>query len=957
MQQPLPSDRSAAFVDDLVRAANGAALRLEDPPRPPTSNPDTSITTHSSSSNAIHNKPLPRQALIPSALAVDSTATATTADSRTTITTSTTTMTSTTLTPTGTDSHPPPPPPPPPPLTTNDRLRYSLDQPPPPPYSVRAGSHGSTVITSSLSAAAEDRLFQVQELARQYPTSGNGLSFSANQPALVCADTMHDQQYLLVGSTNALHSIDLTLPQDRQMFKTHIQGVAFKEIHCLEDLGLVVVIAGRNSRVRCYDYEAMKRLIAYGHSKEGQGRVVEGGKLGSMKNMIQLRVETAFSKDDQSSGQDSNNNGVSNGSSRRHRQSSSIDRSLLSPLRAESPGSGPGQGSGSGTEDERDPTSKRSKQRPMSLGGLASLAHDHVMKNNKQPQQSTTTNTSGQSTAAPVAGAKSKRLSQMASYLSNAAASSTMAAQILNSQDSPSEEAISCAMRFTKVRQTKDAMALDFHYTPSTVFMTVLSKTGIDIYSRPRTACGRKGPAWLLARSNGPQAGLRTREGQGADISGTETSGRPSTSTLGGMASTSPPLSTPDHELLEWRQYKQFYHPEAPSFMTVVKTPQEITDIILGKGPRACVINVANMSVTDLHRQENGNMIQGLGKKLGFRSSQLWHSFETIPFDVPAHILYPATVEAIYGRRDEKSSSSNYNSNYGRVGQQERGSSNSPYTHHRASTMDTIQLSSDLTSRTVPLTTLQSQPMEMPDFPSSSSSSSSSSSASPETEQRTSREGQHRTSYDGATRRTIKTRMVTSDQVLNMAFSHCTATQLFLSTYGSQSRIVDLGGKPQSPIVLEWGSFPPQSVDFLKTGNDIYVVGFEKTSITVYSLSTGKKVKEILKRDLVQSSAGLNTLALDSQSSRSSPPSMLSQSPPPSTAVSSSSLSSSLTSAASSASTTAIKYLGRDNVAEDSMGLFFSYLHPKNGTSICKLAIAPPPPETHLHQPIEGFDS
>jgi len=771
---------------------------------------------------------------------------------------------------------------------------------------------------------------------------------------------MHDQQYLLVGSANALHSIDLTLPKDKQLFKTHIQGVAFKEIHCLEDLGLVVVIAGRNSRVRCYDYEAMKRLIAYGYSKEGHGRVVEGGKLGSVKNMIQLRVETAFSKDDQPSGQVSNN-GINNGSSssRRHRQSSSIDRSLLSPLRAESPGSGPGHGSGSGTEDERDPTSKRSKQRPISLGGLASLAHEHVMKNNKQPQQPAAANATGQSTAAPGASSKSKRLSQMASYFSNAAANSTMAAQILNSQDSPSEEAYSWAWQFTKVKQTKDAMALDFHYTPSTVFMTVLSKTGIDIYSRPRTVWGRKGPAWLLARSNGPQPGVRTREGQGQgpENSGAETPGRPSTSSLGGMSSSSPPYLMPDNELLEWKQYKQFYHPEAPSFMAVVKTSQEITDIILGKGPRACVINVASMSVTDLHRQENGNVIQGLGKKLGFRSTQLWHSFETIPFDVPAHILYPATVDAIYGRRDEKSGSSN--NNYGRTGQQERSGSSHPYTHHRASTMDAAQLSSEVTSRAVPSTTLRSQPVEVPDFSSSSSSNSSSSSVSPETEQRTSRDGQPRTSYDGAARRTIKTRMVTSDQVLNMAFSHCTTTQLFLATYGSQSRIVDLCGKPQSPIVLEWGSFPPQSVEFLKTGNDIYVVGFEKTSITVYSLTTGRKVKEILKRDLVQSSAGLNTVAVDPQSSRSlatSPPLMLPQSPPTTTSVSSSSLSTSLTSVASSASTTAIKYLGRDNVAEDSMGLFFSYLHPKNGTSICKLAIAPSSLERHLHQPVDGFD-
>lgn len=857
-----------------------------------------------------------------------------------------------------------------PPLPPNDRTRYSLDQPPPPPYSLRAGNRGSTVITSTLSTAAEEHLFQVQELARQCPTSsGNSsISFSSanNQPALVCADTMHDQQYLLVGSANALHSIDLTLPQDRQLFKTHIQGVAFKEIHCLEDLGLVVAIAGRNSRVRCYDYEAIKRLVAYGYSKEGQGRVVEGGKLGSMKNMIQLRVETALSKDEQAAG-DSNGPAHGSSSSRRHRQSGSIDRTLLSPLRAESPSSGPGHGSGSGTEDERDPLGIRSKQQPMSFVGLASLAHEH--KKNKQPQA--TPNVSGPSTTTQTAGGggtptKTKRLSQMASYLSNAAANSTMAAQILNSQDSPSEEAVSWAWSFTKVKQTKDAMALDFHYTPSTVYMTVLSKTGIDIYSRPKAVWGRRGPAWLLSRSNGPHPGLRTREGPIVEGSGAETPGRPSTSSLGGMVSSSAPIIVPadNEQQLEWKQYKQFYHPEAPSFMTVVKNTQEISDIILGKGPRACVINVADMSVTDLHRQEGGSVMQGFGKKLGFRSSLLWHSFETIPFDVPAHILFPAAVEAIYGRRDEKNSSSNG----GRFGQQqqERGGSNNGdvYTHHRASTLDTIQLPSEYpTHRTEAPQALRSTPLEM-----NSSSSPSSNSSSPDAEHRTttaSREGQ-RTSHDGTIRRAAKTRMVTSDQVLSTAFSRCATTQLFLATYGSQSRIVDLCGKPQSPIVLDWGSFPPQSVEFLKTSHDIYVVGFEKTSITVFSLTRAKKIKEILKRDLVQSSAGLGlgttgglpaAATGDYPPSRSlatspPPPPTLAQSPPSASSLSSTSIASSL----SSAATTAIKYLGRDNVAEDSMGLFFSYLHPKNGTSICKLAIAPFTQDEQPPHAVEYYD-
>ncbi|KAG0042319.1 hypothetical protein BGZ83_000602 [Gryganskiella cystojenkinii] len=844
-----------------------------------------------------------------------------------------------------------------PPMLPN---RPSLDQPPPPPYSIQAGYHGSTLITSP-APPGEDRLFQVLELARQYSPSATSYAGSSSssspsslslssQSQFLCADTMHDQQYLLIGSANALHSIDLTLPQDKQLLRTHIQGVSFKEIHCLEDLGLIVVIAGRNSRVRCYDYEAIKSLVAYGHSKEGQSRVVEGGKLGSMKNMIQLRVETvtaaaAAAQQDSSTGRNHHH----------HRQSSSIDRTLLSPLQAESPGSSPGHGSGSGTEDERDSFTKRSKPRPISFGGLASLAQDQIMKNKNQQQQqqqqqqpSTTPNITQTPppTTSPNTGNKSKRLSQMASYLSNAAANSTMAAQILNtnSQDSPSEEAVSWAWNFSKVKQTKDAMALDFHYTSTTVYMTVLSRAGIDIYSRPKT--NRRGPAWLHTRSHHNGIPLAPRARDGPQMDSYETPGRPSTSSLGGeggggMVSASISLSTNDQQQYEWKPYKHFYHPEAPSFMTVVKNTQDITDIILGKGPRACVINVSDMSVTDLHRQENssnGNVtFQGLGKKLGFKSSVLWHSFEKIPFDVPSHILFPSAVEAIYGRRDEKGSGHRYGQ------QQER--SVSAYTHNRSSTIDTFhpppptEQDPTIYRAGPPPAGIISLPLEL-----DLSSSGSSSSSSPEMKNRSSQDGdpRGRASYDGS-RRVTKTRMVTSDQVLNMAFCQSTTTQLFLATYGSQSRIVDLYGKPQSPVVLEWGNFPPQSVEFLKTSHDIYVVGFEKTSIVVFSLTRAKKVKEILKRDLIQSSSNQSRLTsgqllMDTtRSSSTSPPSLLAQSPPSTSVLSSASIASTLSSV--TASTTAIKYLGRDNVAEDSMGLFFSYLHPKNGTSICKLAV------------------
>ncbi|KAG0084386.1 hypothetical protein BGZ93_001266, partial [Podila epicladia] len=214
-----------------------------------------------------------------------------------------------------------------------EQPRASLDQPP--PYSFTAGSRGSAIIASA--PPTEENLFQIQELAR--PLAGS----SSSQQQLICANPMHDQQYLLVGSGCALHSIDLTLPSDKQTIRTHIQGVAFREIHCLEDIGLVVVVAGRSSNVRCYDYDSIKRLVTYGHSKEGKGRVVEGGKLGPVRNMIQLRVETAALRDDTQGSDGSVTSptgqsrmsrilkGASSSSAPRHHHTSSIDRSLLSP--------------------------------------------------------------------------------------------------------------------------------------------------------------------------------------------------------------------------------------------------------------------------------------------------------------------------------------------------------------------------------------------------------------------------------------------------------------------------------------------------------------------------------------------------------------------------------------------------------------------------------------------------
>ncbi|KAF9954788.1 hypothetical protein BGZ72_004297 [Mortierella alpina] len=868
--------------------------------------------------------------------------------------------------------------------------RLSLDHPP--PYSKTAGDRGSTLIAAA--PPTEEHLFQIQELTQ--PVAGIPLPTSQHHQ-YVCANPMHDQQYLLVGSGNALHSIDLTLPADKQSIKTHIQGIAFKEIHCLEDIGLVVVIAGRNSRVRCYDYDAIKRLVSYGHSKEGRGRIVGEGKLGAMKNMIQLRVETVLSRDDNQTSDASNSSpqGQSRASrlfkapspsttpqpqqASRHQHTHSVDRSLLSPpARSNSP---PGadvdavsRGEGNGEAATAATANKKPKQRPISFGGLASLAQEHVMKaKGQQHTQASAGQPAISSSSTPTSpstggtSTKSKRLTQMATYLSQAAVNSNMAAHMAYSQDAPSEEAVSWASDFTKLKQTKDVLGLDFHYTTSTVFMTMLSKTGIEIYSRPRSARGRQAAPWSAAKA-----------GQGNPGGFMEPPGRTSVSSMGGMAasssngnSSSGTNASPHRESNsshEWKQYKQFYHPEAPSFMTVVKGPQDVTDIILGKGPRACVINVEDMSVTDLHRQETSSVIHGISRKLGFRNSSLWHSFEKIPFDVPPHILYPAAAEALYGYRDDKGQYAAYESEQSRhqyPGRQEVLNYGNPTlslsTVGRRSRDDILQRPSDqqtmhqqeldeqdeAEAHALALKLEQAQvqgsgaaPPQGGSSAGSTSSASSSSSSSPTPA--------NQTLHNQSTQRNAaKTRMVTSDEVLNKALTQRTKGQLFLATYGSQSRIVDLHGKPQSRIVLDWDSFPPQKVEFLKTDQDIYVVGFEKTSIVIFSLTRAKKIKEILKKDLVDAATATvatgsggnptGTSGIHNSTTNGHP-----QGPAPSysTNLSASTLGNSLTSA-TAANALAIKFLGRDCVADDSLGIFFSYFHPRKGLSICKLGILP----------------
>lgn len=926
--------------------------------------------------------------------------------------------------------------------------RISLEQPP--PYSYSAGEHGSTAVlsTTGFPPPTEEHLFQIQKLTPSGGSSGSGALPIQHQ--FICANPMHDQQYLLVGSGNALHSVDLTLPSDKQSIRTHIQGIGFKEIHCLEDIGLVVVIAGRNSRVRCYDYDSIKRLVSYGHSKEGLGRPVEGGKLGAVKNMIQLRVETAFQNSENqgtsgsprsspkaSPGTQSTSNRILKGPSplpaapqppsqqQQQRQSTNLDRSLLSP-----PLNNPGYGDLRGIHEDEDDVSstpfppsttgiipsssstpssplppptapsaaaiKKHKQRPMSFGGLASFAHEHVMKGRNPPQasqqppppppsQSTPTSPS---TATP--GGKSKRFSQMASYLSQAAVNTSAAAQMAIGQDLPSEEAIGWGWDFTKLKQTKDVLALDFHYTYSTVYMTVLSQKGIDIYCRPKTARGRKPPTSNTASSSsgnaaagGAGSGPRA-SGTGGRPSGSETPGRTSTSTIGGMATSADNSGT---DIYEWRQVKQLYHPEAPNFMTVVKNSQDVTDIILGKGSRACVINVESMTVNELSRHESGGgVIQGISKKLGFRHSPIWHSYEKIPFDVPAHVLYPEAVATMYDRGDSKEQYSGYTSE-----QQQRRTSVyvDSYSVGRRSHDDIIQRPAD--QQSIHQEQLEEQERTEAELagklprspllelhkthgPSSSVSSSSSSSSN------LAGQAAQASSGSSSNRPSRNTRMVTSDEVLNNAFSHRTAFQLFLATCGSQSRIVNLHGEPQSPIVLEWGSLPPQKVEFLKTTYDIYVVGFEKTSIVVFSLLRARKIKEFSNKDLIQAAEAIpvqqpmarvatapaSNIAVTPSSSlppasaaapatsatttatTTSPPTAPTTDthPHPSTETSTStstfstsSLSSSLASSVMSSS--AIKYLGRDNLDDDSLGIFFSYQHPRNGVSICKLGIVP----------------
>ncbi|KAG0083395.1 hypothetical protein BGZ93_001826, partial [Podila epicladia] len=559
----------------------------------------------------------------------------------------------------------------------------------------------------------------------------------------------------------------------------------------------------------------------------------------------------------------------------------------------------------------------------------------------QQQQQSSSSTPASPSTAS---GPKSKRFSQMASYLSQAAVNSNVMAHMTNGE-APSEEAVTWAWDFTKLKHPKDVLGLDFHYTPSTVFMTVLSKTGIDIFSRPKSARGRKAAPWSAVPSNPAGSVPSSAPGgsQGTNGNHGEAPSRISINT-GGMATSHHHHrdSNSGANPYEWKPYKQFYHPEAPGFMTVVKDSHEVTDIILGKGTRACVVSVEDMSVTDLHRQETSSVIHGISKKLGFRNNSLWHSFEKIPFDVPAEILYPAAAEAIYGRsgplRDVKERSGYHR--HSRSSSDIDGRSRDDIMQRSSDQRSLHQQEQDeLEEAEAQALAMKLVLQEQQQYPPNSNGGSSSSSSAAYQAHPVSMPIPvfNMPSGSASSSKKSKARMVTSDEVLNLAFSKQTTSQLFLATYGSQSRIVDIQGKPQSRVILDWESFPPQKVEFLKTADDIYVVGFEKTSIVVFSLTRAKKVKEILKKDLLQASAAVET----SSSSSSSPPG----NGRPSTDVSSYAPytpgSSPSPSSSSSSNNTSIniKFLGRDNIAEDSLGIFFSYCHPKNGVTICKICI------------------
>ncbi|KAG0266197.1 hypothetical protein DFQ27_009964 [Actinomortierella ambigua] len=925
-----------------------------------------------------------------------------------------------------------PVPPPPPPVLPTSRLSMAENQDyeRPPSYIAQAGNRGSMIIAQT---PVEDQMFEVSVLSQPLapdnagsvsssnnslntiahsatgtgnspsssPSSSSSSSSSLSSSSLsvphpfISASPMHDQQYLLLGCMNGLHSIDLTLPAHQRKVRTHIQGVAFKEIQCLEDIGLVVVIAGRNSRVRCYDYESIKKLVEYGHSKQGRGRVVEGGRLGPVKHKIQLRVETALlsssareggavppggpnssplgktsrflqrasyyagsssasgtqhhhlpsamspppppSQQQSSSSATTTDPAVGSGSSVAgrmpgHRYTTSLDRNLLSPLDAESPPL-------SATDGAAPP--KHKKVRPLSFSALASLAQGKTSRDHSPstfgsgdgsitggattattlPSSSGASTGVGATATATATGTgtglgatgldqgnsnhKGKRFAQVASYLTHAAASSHLVPPV---QDRPSDEAMDWAWDFVKLRQTKDVMSLDFHYTPTTVFMTVLSKSGIDILRRPKSARGIARPAFRVSSSSrngsreGSEGGGSLTCGAGITAAGatTTTAAGGGGSSGGGMATASGTggggssshssfdfhRSKQEKSPQDWESFKQFYHPEPPSFMTVVKNSYAVTDIILGKAHQACVINVEDMTVKDLHRHEPApSMLHGLSKKLGFRFTssgismtssssspiQLWHSFEKIPYDVPANVLYPDTVDALYGTSS--------NSHYEQRQQGRRSSIGGTVADYRHPLLQATYSQQPAFPMPQHANTMGSSSCIPPRQPyheqdNTSFSSDSSSSTPPSNSpcwqpQQPQQQQQHHypwaqgppmhpsplpplTSATNATSAppvagasTRKARMVTSDQVLNMAFSRPTSKQLFLATRGAQSRIVDLTGKPVSGITIDWGMHVPQKIEFLRAAHEIYVVGFERSRIMIFSLTRAVKVKEI----------------------------------------------------------------------------------------------------------------
>ncbi|CAG8530614.1 6325_t:CDS:2 [Paraglomus occultum] len=89
---------------------------------------------------------------------------------------------------------------------------------------------------------------------------------------ILCA-TMFRKQYLLLGNEHGLFTIDFSVNWDLIKPKQIIRGCSFKQLHVLDDQGILVALAGKKQQIRLYNLQSLLHLIKHIYACKNGGVV------------------------------------------------------------------------------------------------------------------------------------------------------------------------------------------------------------------------------------------------------------------------------------------------------------------------------------------------------------------------------------------------------------------------------------------------------------------------------------------------------------------------------------------------------------------------------------------------------------------------------------------------------------------------------------------------------------